>query len=235
MSKSFDFTTEDGSSDKPEYAPYAYCFSRSEDSAMIYFNLEEGMWYRMVLYSKDEEDIATKEFVFNSSGFSDSYAISGLEETKSYILTIQHGKNNGEWGVAKREVEIDKYIFPVSMNLTLIGDTFNLDTSPIEKEIYLLSRNDRSFSYKLTANEFVIPSSILPSMVRDEYFAYNKTDNTLSNAVSFTSPMKTKATVTPDSITLEWNESEEALYFVEVKVINDNPKRVIPDPVVRDV
>ena len=235
VSKSFDFTTEDGSSDRPEYAPYAYCFSRSENSATIHFNLEEGMWYRMVLYSKDEEDIATKEFVFKSSGFSDSYAISGLEETKSYILTIQHGKNNGEWGVAKREVEIDKYRAPASMSLTLIGDTFKLDTSPEGKEIYLLSRKDRSFSYKLTENEFVIPSSILPSMVRDEYFAYNKTDNTLSNAVSFTSPMKTEATVTPDSITLEWNESEEALYFVEVKVINDNPKRVIPDPVVRDV
>ena len=135
----------------------------------------------------------------------------------------------------KREVEIDKYRVPATMKLNVDGNTFTLDTSPSGKEIYLLSRSDRSFSYKITAEEFVIPTSILPSMEKDEYFAYNRTDNTLSNAVSFTSPMKTEVTVTPDSITLEWEESEEALYFVSVKVINDNDKRVIPEPMVRDV
>ena len=233
VEESYAFTTEDSSSDKPEYAPYAFCEIRNETSATIHFNLEEGMWYRMVLYS--EEDIGSKEFVFHSSGYSDSYDILGLEESKSYTLTIQHGKRNGEWGIVKREVEIDKYRVPATMKLSVDGNTFTLDTSPSGKEIYLLSRSDRSFSYKITAEEFVIPTSILPSMERDEYFAYNRTDNTLSNAVSFTSPMKTEVTVTPDSITLEWEESEEALYFVSVKVINDNDKRVIPEPMVRDV
>ena len=233
VEESYAFTTEDSSSDKPEYAPYAFCEIRNETSATIHFNLEEGMWYRMVLYS--EEDIGSKEFVFHSSGYSDSYDILGLEESKSYTLTIQHGKKNGEWGIVKREVEIDKYRVPATMKLSVNGNTFTLDTSPSGKEIYLLSRSDRSFSYKITAEEFVIPTSILPSMERDEYFAYNRTDNTLSNAVSFTSPMKTEVTVTPDSITLEWEESEEALYFVSVKVINDNDKRVIPEPMVRDV
>ena len=233
VEESYAFTTEDSSSDKPEYAPYAFCEIRNETSATIHFNLEEGMWYRMVLYS--EEDIGSKEFVFHSSGYSDSYDILGLEESKSYTLTIQHGKKNGEWGIVKREVEIDKYRVPASMKLSVNGNTFTLDTSPSGKEIYLLSRSDRSFSYKITAEEFVIPTSILPSMERDEYFAYNRTDKTLSNAVSFTSPMKTEVTVTPDSITLEWEESEEALYFVSVKVINDNDKRVIPEPMVRDV
>lgn len=233
VEESYAFTTEDSSSDKPEYAPYAFCEIRNETSATIHFNLEEGMWYRMVLYS--EEDIGSKEFVFHSSGYSDSYDILGLEESKSYTLTIQHGKKNGEWGIVKREVEIDKYRVPATMKLSVDGNTFTLDTSPSGKEIYLLSRSDRSFSYKITAEEFVIPTSILPSMERDEYFAYNRTDNILSNAVSFTSPMKTEVTVTPDSITLEWEESEEALYFVSVKVINDNDKRVIPEPMVRDV
>ena len=233
VEESYAFKTEDSSSDKPEYAPYAFCEIRNETSATIHFNLEEGMWYRMVLYS--EEDIGSKEFVFHSSGYSDSYDILGLEESKSYTLTIQHGKKNGEWGIVKREVEIDKYRVPATMKLSVDGNTFTLDTSPSGKEIYLLSRSDRSFSYKITAEEFVIPTSILPSMERDEYFAYNRTDNTLSNAVSFTSPMKTEVTVTPDSITLEWEESEEALYFVSVKVINDNDKRVIPEPMVRDV
>ena len=97
------------------------------------------MWYRMVLYSED--DILSKEFVFQSSGYSDSYVISGLEESKSYTLTIQHGKRNGEWGVVKREVEIDKYRLPASMSLTVDGDTFSLDTSPSGKEIFLLSRS----------------------------------------------------------------------------------------------
>ncbi|MCI6114391.1 MAG: hypothetical protein MR687_03785 [Spirochaetales bacterium] len=233
VEESYAFKTEDSSSDKPEYAPYAFCEIRNETSATIHFNLEEGMWYRMVLYS--EEDIGSKEFVFHSSGYSDSYDILGLEESKSYTLTIQHGKKNGEWGIVKREVEIDKYRVPATMKLSVDGNTFTLDTSPSGKEIYLLSRSDRSFSYKITAEEFVIPTSILPSMERDEYFAYNRTDNILSNAVSFTSPMKTEVTVTPDSITLEWEESEEALYFVSVKVINDNDKRVIPEPMVRDV
>lgn len=233
VEESYAFKTEDSSSDKPEYAPYAFCEIRNETSATIHFNLEEGMWYRMVLYS--EEDIGSKEFVFHSSGYSDSYDILGLEESKSYTLTIQHGKKNGEWGIVKREVEIDKYRVPASMKLSVNGNTFTLDTSPSGKEIYLLSRSDRSFSYKITAEKFVIPTSILPSMERDEYFAYNRTDNILSNAVSFTSPMKTEVTVTPDSITLEWEESEEALYFVSVKVINDNDKRVIPEPMVRDV
>ena len=121
------------------------------------------------------------------------------------------------------------------MSLTVDGDTFSLTTSPSGKEIFLLSRSDKSFSYKIPNEKFVIPSSILPSMERDEYFAYNITDNTLSNAVSFTSPMKTETTVTPDSITMEWEESEEALYFVSVNVINDNEKRVIPEPIIRDV
>ena len=121
------------------------------------------------------------------------------------------------------------------MSLTVDGDTFSLDTSPSGKEIFLLSRSDKSFSYKIPNEKFVIPSSILPSMERDEYFAYNITDNTLSNTVSFTSPMKTETTVTPDSITMEWEESEEALYFVSVNVINDNEKRVIPEPIIRDV
>ena len=227
------FKTEDSSSDKPEYAPYAFCEIRNETSAKIHFNLESGMWYRMVLYSED--DILSKEFVFQSSGYSDSYVISGLEGSKSYTLTIQHGKRNGEWGVVKREVEIDKYRLPASMSLTVDGDTFSLDTSPSGKEIFLLSRSDKSFSYKIPNEKFVIPSSILPSMERDEYFAYNITDNTLSNTVSFTYPMKTETTVTPDSITMEWEESEEALYFVSVNVINDNEKRVIPEPIIRDV
>ena len=233
IEESYAFKTEDSSSDKPEYAPYAFCEIRNETSAKIHFNLESGMWYRMVLYSED--DILSKEFVFQSSGYSDSYVISGLEGSKSYTLTIQHGKRNGEWGVVKREVEIDKYRLPASMSLTVDGDTFSLDTSPSGKEIFLLSRSDKSFSYKIPNEKFVIPSSILPSMERDEYFAYNITDNTLSNAVSFTSPMKTETTVTPDSITMEWEESEEALYFVSVKVINDNEKRVIPEPIIRDV
>lgn len=233
IEESYAFKTEDSSSDKPEYAPYAFCEIRNETSAKIHFNLESGMWYRMVLYSED--DILSKEFVFQSSGYSDSYVISGLEESKSYTLTIQHGKRNGEWGVVKREVEIDKYRLPASMSLTVDGDTFSLDTSPSGKEIFLLSRSDKSFSYKIPNEKFVIPSSILPSMERDEYFAYNITDNTLSNAVSFTSPMKTETTVTPDSITMEWEESEEALYFVSVNVINDNEKRVIPEPIIRDV
>ena len=233
IEESYAFKTEDSSSDKPEYAPYAFCEIRNETSAKIHFNLESGMWYRMVLYSED--DILSKEFVFQSSGYSDSYVISGLEGSKSYTLTIQHGKRNGEWGVVKREVEIDKYRLPASMSLTVDGDTFSLDTSPSGKEIFLLSRSDKSFSYKIPNEKFVIPSSILPSMERDEYFAYNITDNTLSNTVSFTSPMKTETTVTPDSITMEWEESEEALYFVSVNVINDNEKRVIPEPIIRDV
>lgn len=233
IEESYAFKTEDSSSDKPEYAPYAFCEIRNKTSARIHFNLESGMWYRMVLYSED--DILSKEFVFQSSGYSDSYVISGLEGSKSYTLTIQHGKRNGEWGVVKREVEIDKYRLPASMSLTVDGDTFSLDTSPSGKEIFLLSRSDKSFSYKIPNEKFVIPSSILPSMERDEYFAYNITDNTLSNAVSFTSPMKTETTVTPDSITMEWEESEEALYFVSVNVINDNEKRVIPEPIIRDV
>ena len=233
IEESYAFKTEDSSSDKPEYAPYAFCEIRNGTSAKIHFNLESGMWYRMVLYSED--DILSKEFVFQSSGYSDSYVISDLEESKSYTLTIQHGKRNGEWGVVKREVEIDKYILPASMSLTVDGDSFSLTTSPSGKEIFLLSRSDKSFSYKIPNEKFVIPSSILPSMERDEYFAYNITDNTLSNAVSFTSPMKTETTVTPDSITMEWEESEEALYFVSVNVINDNEKRVIPEPIIRDV
>ena len=233
VEESYAFKTEDSSSDKPEYAPYAFCEIRNETSAKIHFNLESGMWYRMVLYSED--DILSKEFVFQSSGYSDSYVISDLEESKSYTLTIQHGKRNGEWGVVKREVEIDKYILPASMSLTVDGDTFSLGISPSGKEIFLLSRSDKSFSYKIPNEKFVIPSSILPSMERDEYFAYNITDNTLSNTVSFTSPMKTETTVTPDSITMEWEESEEALYFVSVNVINDNEKRVIPEPIIRDV
>ena len=233
IEESYAFKTEDSSSDKPEYAPYAFCEIRNETSAKIHFNLESGMWYRMVLYSED--DILSKEFVFQSSGYSDSYVISDLEESKSYTLTIQHGKRNGEWGVVKREVEIDKYILPASMSLTVDGDSFSLTTSPSGKEIFLLSRSDKSFSYKIPNEKFVIPSSILPSMERDEYFAYNITDNTLSNTVSFTSPMKTETTVTPDSITMEWEESEEALYFVSVNVINDNEKRVIPEPIIRDV
>ena len=233
IEESYAFKTEDSSSDKPEYAPYAFCEIRNETSAKIHFNLESGMWYRMVLYSED--DILSKEFVFQSSGYSDSYVISGLEGSKSYTLTIQHGKRNGEWGVVKREVEIDKYRLPASMSLTVDGDSFSLTTSPSGKEIFLLSRSDKSFSYKIPNEKFVIPSSILPSMERDEYFAYNITDNTLSNTVSFTSPMKTETTVTPDSITMEWEESEEALYFVSVNVINDNEKRVIPEPIIRDV
>ena len=52
VEETFVFKTEDGSSDKPEYAPYAYCSIRNENSAVIEFNLEEGMWYRMVLHSK---------------------------------------------------------------------------------------------------------------------------------------------------------------------------------------
>ena len=233
IEESYAFKTEDSSSDKPEYAPYAFCEIRNGTSAKIHFNLESGMWYRMVLYSED--DILSKEFVFQSSGYSDSYVISGLEGSKSYTLTIQHGKRNGEWGVVKREVEIDKYRLPASMSLTVDGDTFSLGISPSGKEIFLLSRSDKSFSYKIPNEKFVIPSSILPSMERDEYFAYNITDNTLSNTVSFTSPMKTETTVTPDSITMEWEESEEALYFVSVNVINDNEKRVIPEPIIRDV
>ena len=233
IEESYAFKTEDSSSDKPEYAPYAFCEIRNETSAKIHFNLESGMWYRMVLYSED--DILSKEFVFQSSGYSDSYVISGLEGSKSYTLTIQHGKRNGEWGVVKRAVEIDKYRLPASMSLTVDGDSFSLTTSPSGKEIFLLSRSDKSFSYKIPNEKFVIPSSILPSMERDEYFAYNITDNTLSNTVSFTSPMKTETTVTPDFITMEWEESEEALYFVSVNVINDNEKRVIPEPIIRDV
>lgn len=231
-----EFKTEDGSSDKPQYAPYAYCSIREETSATIHFNLEEGMWYRMVLYSKDENDTTHKEYTFHSNdGDNKDYNITGLDANKAYILSIQHGKKEGEWGAFKRDVEIGKYVFPETMELTLSGSEFRLSISPEGKEIYLLSKNDRSFIYKITKKEFEIPSSILKSMERDEYYAYNATDNTLSNAVSFTSPIKAEYVVTPDSINLEWEESEEALYYCEVKAKSDSDKRIIPDPVVPDV
>ena len=235
VEETFVFKTEDGSSDKPEYAPYAYCSIRNVNSAVIEFNLEEGMWYRMVLHSKEEGDLDRKEFVFQSNGYDDSYTINGLEIDKAYVLTIQHGKQNGEWGVVKREVEIEKYRANVSMTLSVSGSTFSLSEEVGGDEIYLLSKSDGSFLYRIVEKDFTIPSSILPSMERREYFAYNVTDNTLSNAVSFTSPMKTTAAVTPDSITLVWEETEEALYYVSVEVINDNDKRVIPAPMVPDV
>lgn len=235
VEETFVFKTEDGSSDKPEYAPYAYCSIRNVDNAVIEFNLEEGMWYRMVLHSKEEGDLDRKEFVFQSNGYIDSYTINGLEIDKAYVLTIQHGKQNGEWGVVKREVEIEKYRANVSMTLSVSGSTFSLSEEVGGDEIYLLSKSDGSFLYRIVEKDFTIPSSILPSMERREYFTYNVTDNTLSNAVSFTSPMKTTAAVTPDSITLVWEETEEALYYVSVEVINENDKRVIPAPMVPDV
>ena len=230
VEETFVFKTEDGSSDKPEYAPYAYCSIRNVNSAVIEFNLEEGMWYRMVLHSKEEGDLDRKEFVFQSNGYIDSYTINGLKKDKAYVLTIQHGKQNGEWGIVKREVEIEKYRAKVSMTLSVSGSTFSLSEEVGGDEIYLLSKSDGSFLYRIVEKDFTIPSSILPSMERSEYFAYNVTDNTLSNAVSFTSPMKTTVAVTPDSITLVW-----ALYYVSVEVINYNDKRVIAAPVVPDV
>ena len=136
VEETFVFKTEDGSSDKPEYAPYAYCSKRNVDSAVIEFNLEEGMWYRMVLHSKEEGDLDRKEFVFQSNGYDDSYTINGLKKDKAYVLTIQHGKQNGEWGVVKREVEIEKYRAEVFMTLSVSGSTFSL-SEEVEEMRYI--------------------------------------------------------------------------------------------------
>ena len=235
INEKYSFKTEDGTSDRPEYAPYAYCSVRNSDSALIHFNLEEDMWYRMVIHSNDENYMKVKEYVFSSLGFDGDYLIEGLEADVSYTLTIQHGKRNGEWGVVKREVEISKFLVEKTMDLFIEGSKFTLSVDPSGKEIYLLSKNDRSFFYRITGKEFEIPSSILPSMEKNEYFAYDALAQKVSNAVSFTSPMNTEVSVTPDSIILEWEEKEEALYFVEVEAKSENEKRVIPTPVVPDV
>ena len=234
VKETLSFKTEDGTSDKPEYAPYAFCSERNANSASIHFNLEKGMWYRMVIHSNDENYLNTKEYIFSSVGFSGTYLIEDLDDDTSYTLTIQHGKKNGEWGVVKRDVEIGKYQVEKGIDLSLNGSLFTISTDP-SANMYLLSQNDKSFAYKITKKEFEIPLSILPSMERDQYYVYDADSGKVSNAVSFTSPMKTEVSVTPDSITLEWDEKEEALYFVEVEVKSDNDKRVIPTPVVPDV
>ena len=234
VEKTFSFQTESGGEDKLEYAPYAYCVKREENSAVIHFNLEDGLWYRMVLREKGE-DIPQKEFVFSSSSFKGEYEITGLEEDKAYILGIEHGKKEGEWSVFRKELEIKKYTLPVEYSLSLDGSRFSISPYTEENEIYLLSPSDPSFYYKVTSAEFTLPSSTLPSMTRCEFYTIDSITGAISNRVSYSTPIKTEASVTPSSITLKWIESEEALYFVSVEAQDKGGKRIIPDPVVGDV
>ena len=83
VEETFVFKTEDGSSDKPEYAPYAYCSIRNEDSAVIEFTLEEGMSYRMVLQSKVKGVLYRKKFVFQYNVYDDSYTMNVLKKDKA--------------------------------------------------------------------------------------------------------------------------------------------------------
>ncbi|MGN1164337.1 MAG: hypothetical protein ACI4S4_05970, partial [Candidatus Ornithospirochaeta sp.] len=104
----FSFTTLDSSSERPEYAPYAYLEKREIYSCTIHFDFASSMVYRIVMREKgNEENVG--EYVFQSHGFTDSYRIDGLESGKEYILSVQHGKREGEWGVLKKEISIPAY------------------------------------------------------------------------------------------------------------------------------
>ena len=226
--KSFSFTTLDSSSERPEYAPYAYVEKRESDSCTIHFDFLSSMVYRIVLREKGREE-NVGEYIFRSSGFNDSYKIEGLESGKEYVLTVQHGKKEGEWGVLKKDLLIFAYnaSYPPLLELSVDKGVFSLSSTP--GELYLLKRGDLSFLMRIeTPEAFVIPSSLLTSSERAEYYVLDKSGGRISNAVSYTSPLLPSLEISATSIRVQWESVLDAVYEVEAEPILPNGNRVVP-------